>query len=125
MSFAVAQYRVTKIETASPIKLVLELYDGAIRFMHQGATAIEARDHAAKGAALGRAHAIVSELQATLDASVAAELCEQLDGLYGFVLTRISDANRNTDAKALDGAVRVMQSLRGAWAEIARAQDKP
>lgn len=122
MSFAVTQYRTTSVDTASPVRLVVQLYDGAIRFMRQGARAIAAGDAATRGTALHRAHAIVGELQSTLDSSHAAELCEELDRLYEFVLHRITQAHIHGDASLLDAAINVMVELRGAWDELARKQ---
>lgn len=120
MSFAVAQYRQSNVETASPAQLVVKLYEGALRFMRQGQAAIRNGEVAKKGAALGRAHAIVAELQATLHAEHAPELCESLDRLYEFVLFKITESNRLSKADSLDPAIRVLDELRSAWAEVAK-----
>lgn len=120
MSFAVAQYRASNVETASPAQIVVKLYDGAMKFMRQGQQAITTNDYARKGQALSKAHAIVSELQATLHAEHAPELCENLDRLYEFVLFRITEANRKGEASQLDPAIRVLEELRSAWAEVAK-----
>jgi flagellar protein FliS len=120
MSFAVAQYRSTHTETASPVQIVVQLYDGAIRFMRQAQGHIESGRFAEKGVTLNKAHAIVSELQATLDHSHAPELCKQLDQLYDFVLFRVMEANVQSDGELLKAAIDVMLQLRGAWAELAR-----
>lgn len=120
MSFAVAQYRASNVDTASPAQIVVKLYDGALKFMRQGQAAIRSREHAKKGAALSRAHAIVSELQATLRAEHAPELCENLDRLYEFVLYQITESNRSGMPELLDPAIRVLDELRSAWAEVAK-----
>jgi flagellar secretion chaperone FliS len=119
MSFAVGQYKATHVETASPAKLLVLLYDGALRFMRQAESAAQAGEIARRGMALGRAHAIVSELQATLQPEHAPELCAELDRLYGFVLDRITESNVKADAEPLGPAIRVMEQLRTAWAQIA------
>ncbi len=119
MSFAYAQYKSTQHETASPVQIVVALYDGAIKFMTQAQHAIENKDFAKKGEAIRRAHAIVSELQATLDADHAPELCEELTRLYDFVLDRVSHANVDNAAASLDPAIEVMKTLRSAWHELA------
>ena len=120
MSFAVAQYRATNVETASPAQIVVKLYDGAIKFMRQGQTAIRENDYAKKGTALSRAHAIVSKLQATLNPDHAPELCENLDRLYEYVLFQITEANAKSDASQIYPAIRVMNELRGAWDQVAK-----
>lgn len=119
MSFAVAQYRTTRVQTSSPVQIVVDLYRGAIRFMRQGAAFEAEGNFAERGRVLGRAHAIVSELQATLDHDHAPELSEELERLYDFVLYQITEANRQSDATLLDPAIEVMQTLEGAWAQLA------
>lgn len=119
MSFAVAQYRTAKVETAKPIQLVVDLYRGALRFLRQGIAHQQAGEPAKRGIALGRAHAIVSELQATLDHDKAPELCQQLDSLYDFILHRITVANLNAEVESLEAAIEVLTTLEEAWAQIA------
>lgn len=122
MSFAVAQYKTARIETASPVQIVVQLYDGAIRFMRQAKECIDNKDPGGKGVALRRAHAIVSELQVALDQNKAPELGAQLDRLYEYVLHQITDANMKNSAEPLDPAINVMLNLRSAWAQIATEQ---
>ena len=119
MSFAMAQYRTNEYQTASPAKIIVAFYDGAIRFMRKGSDALQAKDFALKGAHLSRAHAIVSELRATLDPSHSKQLCEELDRLYVFVLDCITEANLKADSQRLSPAISVLEELRSAWASIA------
>jgi len=119
MSFAVAQYRSNQVQTASPARVIVQFYDGALKFIRLGSQALEERDFAAKGVHLSRAHAIVAELRANLDPTRAPELCAELDRLYVFVLDRITDANIKADAKPLAAAVKVLEQLRSAWAQAA------
>jgi flagellar protein FliS len=122
MSFALAQYRSARIETASPLQLLVQLYDGAIRFLRQGEAAAKANRPGDRGAALGRAHAIIVELQATLEPKHAPELCAQLDALYDFVVHQITEANRRNDASPIVPAIRVLTDIRSAYATLAEGQ---
>lgn len=119
MSFAVSQYRSNQVQTASPARVIVQFYDGAIKFIKLGSQGIEKKEYAKKGEHLSRAHAIVAELRANLDASKAPELCEELDRLYVYVLDCITEANMKMDAKPLAGALKVLEMLRSAWAQIA------
>ena len=119
MSFAVAQYRSSQVQTASPARIIVQLYDGTLKFIRLATQALEARDYAAKGVHLSRAHAIVAELRANLDITRAPELCGELDRLYVYVLDCITEANLKASAKPLAPAVKVLEQLRSAWAQVA------
>jgi len=119
MSFAVSQYRQANVNTASPVRIVVQLYDGALRFLREAIDAHARADLATRGHKLGRAHAVVTELRATLDRDQAPELCDQLEGLYDFVLDRIGQAASDGDAQVVGAAVDVLTTLRDAWAELA------
>jgi flagellar protein FliS len=120
MSFAVARYRTASVDTASPLKIVIALSQGAVRFLREAVTHHESGRIAQRGKALSRAYAIVSELQATLDPSHAPELCAELDRLYDFVLFSITQANLNADAEPLAPAINVMEQLASGWSELDR-----
>ena len=94
MSFAVSQYRTNQVQTASPAQVIVQFYDGALRFIRQAGQRIAAQDYAGKGQQLSRAHAVVSELRANLDHTRAPELCAELDRLYVYVLDCINDAKK-------------------------------
>lgn len=120
MSFATAQYRAATVETASPVQIVVRLYDAAIRFLMQAKEAPAPSKSVERGTKLRRAHAIVSELQASLMHNQAPELSQDLDRLYDFVLYAINDAVVKPESELLTSAINVLRELRGAWAELAR-----
>ena len=119
MSFAMAQYRSNEFQTASPAKIIVAFYDGAIRFMKLAQPAIEQKNYALKGKHLSRAHAIVSELRNELDHTKDPALCGELDRLYDYVLDCINEANFKLDTVKLASAIRVFEQLRSAWAQVA------
>lgn len=122
MSFAVARYKSVNIQTVTPVQLVVKLYDGALRFLAQAQEAIENNDFSARGKALSKAHAVVSELQSTLDQSHAPELCQELDRLYEFTLHQITQCAVSGNADHLKSPISILEQLRGAWVELASRQ---
>jgi len=119
VSFAVAQYRSSQVQTASPARVIVQFYDGAIRFMKLACQAMTVRDYATKGMYLSRAHAVVSELRANLDHTRAPEITNELDRLYVYVLDCITEANMKAAPEPLEPAFKVMEQLRGAWVSVA------
>ncbi len=119
MSFAALQYQSARVRTASPVGVVVSLYEGALRFLRESLVHQADGQLGKRGLSLSRAHAIISELRATLDHEQAPELSAQLESLYEFVIERINAATRAGDATLVEPAIRVLASLHDAWAEIA------
>ena len=120
MSFAVAQYRTTKLAVQSPLSSLIAVYEGALRFLETAVTCDAERNIAGRGVALSRAHAIVTELRAGLDHQVAPEIAGQLDRLYDFVQHQILQATLRNSASEVAPAIDVLQRLLSAWKEIAK-----
>jgi flagellar protein FliS len=118
---AAATYQTVQVTSRSPLELVVMLYDGAIRALGQARDALARRDLVAKRAAMNRALDIVHHLQSSLDMDAGGEIAARLDALYSYVIERLLEANRRTDQGPVDEAVRLLSTLREAWAQIAEA----
>ena len=86
-------YARTQNETASSERLMVLLFEAALRDIRIGARAWRATGRSEASASLGRASDIVAELLATLDHSQAPELCQKLSDVYQFVLDRLLRAH--------------------------------
>ena len=113
-------YRQTEVQSRTPLELVTMLYDGALRFIAQARDALERKDIRARRDAITRALSVISELQSTLDMEKGGMIAEKLDGLYVYINGRLIEATNKQDPRPLDEAARLMTTLRGAWAEVAR-----
>ncbi len=121
---AAARYRTTQAETAHPVRLMVLLFEHAVRLMRQARAHLEAGARSEASAALGRAIEIVSELSATFDSERAPELGEHLGDLYAFVNLRLLDADLKGDVQALEEAESVFAPVAEAFAEAARGVEK-
>jgi flagellar protein FliS len=113
-------YQQQAVLTATPGRLVVMLYDGALRFLFQAAAAMREGVDAQADEKLGRAEAIVDELLATLDPS-HGEIPQQLQAVYVFCNKLMLEAFLERDADKLDTARELLAELRDAWAQIAGA----
>jgi flagellar protein FliS len=118
-----AAYRKTAVETASPLDLILMLYDGALRFLERGRAAMERRDLSEQNESLTRAQAILTELAVCLNMEQGGEVAANLLGLYGYMSNRLVEANVSDDPKAVQEVARLLGELRESWATLA-AQEK-
>lgn len=116
------QYRKNAVVTASPLQLVIMLYDGCLKFMDQAKLAMEQKRHYDQNQNFQRAQNIVTELTSTLDTKQGGEIAQNLAALYNYVYDRLVAANINDDLEALDQATQVMIELRSSWAAIEAAQ---
>jgi len=116
--FGHAAYQQGQVASADPLRIVVLLYEGAIRFVAQAKDRWS--DPAARGTALGRAHRIVSELLTALDYEQGGEIARNLDGLYHYVLDEITRANVEANPKGLDSVLHVLRELLSGWATIER-----
>jgi flagellar protein FliS len=112
----IARYQAVKVTTSTPGDLLVALLDGLFKFLHVAKHNLGKKgDRAKAGMAMSRAHAIISELLASLIPEHAPELCQNLVRVYDFCLTRITFANRHNDPAAIDEVMRVMTPIREAF----------
>ena len=112
-----AQYVDNQINTATPERLIVLAYDGAIRFAKVGLEAMKARDLYQQSTSIGKVQAIVNELAVSLDDSANPELARSLASLYNYMFDRLTEANIHDNAEALEEVIGLLSDLRSAWAE--------
>ena len=112
-------YYQTHVQSRSPLELVVMLYDGALRFCDQAATAMDAGDMPTKAVAMSRAFAILAELQNTLNVKDGGDVAHQLDALYSHMHDRLVDANVQRSSAPIRDVMRLLTPLRDAWAQVA------
>jgi flagellar protein FliS len=116
-----AAYRQQSILTATPGQLVVMLYDGCLRFLHQASFALREGNAVQAGARLSRAEAIISELTDTLDLEQGGVVASRLQGIYVFCSRHLREARAAGDAEMIDKVGELLSELREAWAQIASA----
>ena len=109
------KYLKTQVETASPEQLVTMLYDGAIRFGDQAVEALEAGEVERFCERLGRCRAIVLELLASLNRAEGGEIAGNLAAIYGYVHTRLVEADIEKDSGRIGEALHILRELREGW----------
>ena len=116
-------YRSVSVDTASPKQRLLMLFDGAVRFSNRAKRCIEADDLAGKGLYVGKAQAIVQELQNVLRHDVAPELCGALSALYTYIIELYSKANLESDVAAIDEAIDLLATVKAGFGESVVSED--
>ncbi|TAL72568.1 MAG: flagellar export chaperone FliS [Rhodanobacter sp.] len=109
---------VGRVENADPHQLIGMLYDGAIERIGQARNHVRSGDVTAKGAAIGKAIAIIGELRASLDMKAGGALAERLDALYDYINRRLLFAQLNDNERALAECVDLLGEVRDGWRGI-------
>jgi flagellar protein FliS len=115
-------YREVAVQTSSPTKLVVMLYEGAVRFLGESVRAIKSRDLNQKRHSIDRAVAIVQHLHSTLDIERGGQVAAELDKLYTYITSRILDGSTKLEIEPLEEATKLLSVLLTGWEELAKKE---
>jgi len=114
---AFQKYKTTSVSSAGREKLLLMLYEGAIRFTKLAVRACEEKKIADRGINIGRAFDIVMELNNTLDHKIGGEVASQLEQLYMFMMEQYTKANISGSPEPLNTNLKLLQTLYDGWVQ--------
>jgi flagellar protein FliS len=114
------RYLQDSINTASPAKLLVMLYDRMILDLNHGEEALRADDRALANDKVSHAQEILIELRTTLHVD-EWEGAPGLANLYGYILTELIGATIARDPDRVGTCRKLLEPLRDAWREAAAA----
>lgn len=118
-----AQYKQLSVNTAGPEKLLIMLFDGAIRFCTQAKRAMENKDIEATNNNLLRCQDIVMELMGSLNMDY--EISNSLLRMYDYIYYNLQQANIKKDLQFLEEAEKYLRDFRELWIQVAKAAKQP
>ncbi|HEX4286277.1 MAG TPA: flagellar export chaperone FliS [Terracidiphilus sp.] len=113
-------YQEQALKGASPIDLVVALYDGMIRFLHGAADAVDRGDINARRAQVKRALDILVHLQARLRMDVGGQPALVLSEFYASIFAQILQASRAASRSKFEHTIGCVRNVRDAWKQVAR-----
>ena len=111
-------------EGIDPKKLILMLYDGALLRIANAKQGVIEKNYQKRGENLGKAIAIINELNASLDKNNETEEIKFLQGLYNAILAELPKASLTKDTKILDRAFAYIKNLKKIWKETVMENPK-
>ena len=109
----------TGVTAASPHKLVVMLFEGAMVAITSAIQHMQSGDIARKGLAISKAIAIIDQgLRASLDKKIGGEVALNLDALYEYMSNRLVIANLKNQVDVLEEVYQLLKGLKDAWDAI-------
>lgn len=115
---AYAQYKNSKVLTASPAELTLMLYEGAIKFCNIAITAVEQKDIEKAHINIQKTQRIIEHFRLTLD--MKYPVAQDFDRVYEYLGRRLTQANIKKDKEILEEVLEHLRSMRDTWKEVMR-----
>lgn len=113
-------YRKQGVLTASPMELILMLYEGLRKDLLQAQMAIKNKNLQIAHNKLMNAQDIVTELVNSLDFKYS--ISNELFSLYDYILKSLQQINIKKDPEGIPPLLEIVESLKDAWQQVNDAQ---
>ncbi len=121
-----ASYKKAAILSASPERLILMLYDGALDAMSRAKTGFKIEDLKERNETISnnliKAQNIFGELQRSLRMERGSEFADRMFGLYDFYTSKLNEANFKKEEAPIDTVIELFTEIRDAWEEMLSKQ---
>ena len=117
-------YKNTEISTANQKKLILMLYDGALRFMRIAIDNMQPRSYDVVNNNIVKAQDILTELMLALDTNGGNEIAANLFNIYAYAKKRLLEANIAKETANIEEVLHLLTQLRDAWEQAAENEEQ-
>ena len=115
-------YRRASVNTMDQGKLIVMLYDGAIRNVNFALQHLTEDEVEKSHNCLVKAKNIVTELLSTLNMEQGGEIAKNLQSLYSYMFNQLVESNVRKDPKPAESVLKLLRELREAWVHIGKKQ---
>ncbi len=105
-----------------PVKLIHLMYERALIHLDMALIGIEKSNPQLKGENLGKAIAIITELNASVKEDDGSDAALFLRGLYSAILLELPKASANNDEQIVRQTISYIRRLKEIWEETAMAE---
>ncbi len=115
----------TGVSSASPHKLIVMLYDGALASLSSAMLHMKSGNIPEKGKAISKAITIIdSGLRSCLDKNAGGQIAQNLDALYEYMTLRLAEANMKNKVEMIEEVHKLLFDLRATWESIGKSADQ-
>ncbi|NCN11110.1 MAG: flagellar export chaperone FliS [Leptospira sp.] len=115
-------YKANEISTVSQSRLIVMLYEGAMRFLKIAKESMTPRKYDIVNNNIIKAQDIITELMLSLNLEEGKEVASNLLSLYVYMKKRLLEANMRKDTKIIEEVVELLTQLKTAWDELDRKE---
>ncbi len=120
---ATNKYFENQMMSASPVRMVVMVYDQAILSLSRVITAVEAGDIEGRWKANQNASECIWELMTAVDQEQGGDVASYLDRLYRFMIRRLLEVDIRNDASPARDVINLLEPLRESWRELERQME--
>jgi flagellar protein FliS len=118
-------YRETAVRGASPVRLVITLYEQAIEDLRRAVLAQEKGAIEARTREINHALKVLAQLQGSLDMKRGGEVARNLSKFYAVVRAGLTEAQVKQSVPLLEQQISQLVTVHEAWLEVERATSMP
>jgi len=114
-------YQRSAIQGATPIELVIFLYDSAIQDLGRAVSAMRSGEIERRAAEVGHALMVLQQLQGTLDFERGGTAARQFEQFYNLLRAKVLEAQMRASPELMEHQLRYLSEVRECWIQ-AKAQ---
>jgi flagellar secretion chaperone FliS len=118
-------YRESSVRGASPVRLVISLYEQAIEDLRRAVIALDKGAIEVRTREINHALLVIAQLQGSLDMEHGGEVAKNLARFYGVVRAGLTEAQLKQSSSLLEQQISQLAEVHEAWLEVERATAKP
>ena len=108
----IKQYQTNNITTATPEKLMIMLFDGALQFLQKAKTAIAEKNLQERSTNIESARKIIRELMRSIDLENGNDVSKSLFRLYNKMAMKLIKANVSRNTPMIDEVIEDLVNIR-------------
>jgi flagellar protein FliS len=113
-------YREAAVRGASPVRLVVCLYEQAISDLRRAAIAMEKGDIEARTRSINHALLVIGQLQGTLDMEAGGEVARNLLRFYNLLRAGLIEAQGKQSKEIIEQRIANLTAVHEAWQQVER-----
>ena len=114
-------YRESAVRSASPVGLIVILYEEVIRSLRRAQQACDKKDVEQRSLAVSHAIQVIGHLQSVLNFEAGGKVAQNLSRFYNVARAVILKSSQTANAQALASLAADFSSLAQAWQQVDRA----